>query len=65
LIKRHAVSCTLILTFLVVMAVALLLSPSTTFLVLKKAWADSVIRNIHVGDTPTEFLLIRLTATLT
>jgi YVTN family beta-propeller protein len=32
------------------MAVALL---SGTFLGLKRAWAGSVIENIHVGDTPT------------
>jgi YVTN family beta-propeller protein len=50
LIKK-AVSCTLILTFLVVMAVAL--SLSSTSLGLETAWADSVIKNIHVDDTPS------------
>jgi YVTN family beta-propeller protein len=51
LIKEEAVSCTLILSFLVVMGVALLLLSSTS-LGLETAWADSVINNIHLGDDP-------------
>ena len=48
MIKKHAVSCTLILTFLVVLALAL----SSTFLGLERAWADSVIKTITVGFNP-------------
>ena len=50
MIKKYAVSCTLILTFLVIVAVALLSSAS---LGLERDWTDSMIKNIHVGDTPT------------
>ncbi|MFL6404627.1 MAG: YncE family protein [Nitrososphaeraceae archaeon] len=48
MIKKHVVSCTLILTF--VLALALLLS--STFLVLERAWADSVIKTITVNRGP-------------
>ena len=41
----------LILTLLAAMASALLLS--STFLGLKVAWADFMINNIHINDTPT------------
>ncbi|MFL6432176.1 MAG: YncE family protein [Nitrososphaeraceae archaeon] len=50
MIKKHIVSCTLILTFLIIVTVALLSSAS---LGLESAWADSMVKNIHVGDAPT------------
>ena len=63
MIKKHRVSCTLILTLLVVV-MALALLPST-FLGLEIAWADSVTKNIPVGDTPTGVAFDSATATLT
>jgi YVTN family beta-propeller protein len=50
MIKKHAVSCTLILILLVVVvAVALLYS---TYFPSERAWADSVIKNIPAGWSP-------------
>ena len=50
LIKKHSVSCTLILHSLVVAVVALLFSIS---LGLERVWADSIIKNIPMDNIPT------------
>ena len=49
LINKHSVSCTLILRLLVVTAVTLLFS---IFLALERVWADSMIKNVTVGNIP-------------
>ena len=49
LINKHSVSCTLILRLLVITAVTLLFS---IFLVLERVWADSMIKNVAVGNIP-------------
>ena len=45
MIKKHAVSCTLILILLVTLFYR-------TYFTLERAWADSVTKNIPVGNTP-------------